>query len=110
MSKKSDFFTLAQMANEDKDIRMSPHFVSANLAKRGGHVVMGVDSAVIHDLMGDEYVCALYIIKHDVFTAIKDRSPEEFAKAMQEMVKHYNCSIILNEDTGKLEKNDTNQL
>lgn len=66
---------MQQMAIQNNEIRMSPHFVSANLAKGGGHVTMGVDATVIYDLMSCKYTCALYIIDQEAFFNIKKKQP-----------------------------------
>ena len=75
----TDFDVMAIMAKENKDIRATPHFVSAELAKGGGHVTMGVDPQVIHDLVFNDgkYVCVLYIVNEAEFDHIKRQSGSE---------------------------------
>lgn len=70
---KSDFEVMKQMADENKDIRMSPHFVEAKLASGGGHVTMGVDAQVIKDLAfkEGEYLVALYIVNKHQYNELK---------------------------------------
>lgn len=70
---KSDLIAMNEMADKNSPgIRMSPYFVEAKLAKGGGHVTMGVDAQVIHDLAFQEkYVVALYIIDKEEFDKIK---------------------------------------
>lgn len=72
-NKKSDFEVMKQMADENMDIRVSPYFVSAKLAPGGGHLTMGVDAKVVHDLMNKEgdYLIALYIVNKEQFNEIK---------------------------------------
>ena len=79
---KSDFAVMQQLATTNTGIRMSPHFVSANLNKKGGHVTMGVDSAIIHDLMTGKYVCALYVLDKDQFFKIKKECPVSYTEML----------------------------
>lgn len=68
----TDFEVFGEMIKQGKDIAAFPHFVSANIAKGGGHVTMGVDTATIHKLaFGGDYRCILYIVKKEDFDKIK---------------------------------------
>lgn len=68
----TDFEVFGEMIKEGKDIAASPHFVSANLAKGGGHVTMGVDAATVHKLaFGGEYRFILYVVKKSDFDEVK---------------------------------------
>ena len=63
MAKKSNFEILAQMSKENKDIRMSTTFVSANKDSRGGVVGIGVDDKTILDLAsGKEVLTILFVV------------------------------------------------
>ena len=74
MSKISDLLVMGHMAEENKDIRMSPHFVEAKITRGGGHITMGVDADTIHEIVlnPDKYLVALYVVNKDQFFAIKD--------------------------------------
>jgi len=70
----TDFEAMSRMASENMDIRMSPYFVSAKLIDKGraGHVTMGVDAQVIHDLaFGENHMVALYVINKEQFNKVK---------------------------------------
>jgi hypothetical protein len=70
---RSDFDVMSEMASKNMNIRMTPHFVEAKLAKGGGHVTMGVDPTVIHDLtFGNKWGLALYIIDFEQFNKLKN--------------------------------------
>jgi hypothetical protein len=69
---KSDFEVMAEMSSKNMNIRMSPHFIEAKLAKGGGHVTMGVDAGIIHDLaFKDNWGLALYVVDYKQFIEIK---------------------------------------
>lgn len=71
---KSDLLVLHEMAEKNLDIRSTTAIVSANLAKGGGHVTMGVDAQVIHDLaFNDKHIAVLYIIDKGQFFEIKNQ-------------------------------------
>lgn len=71
---RSDFDVMSEMASKNMGIRMTPHFVEAKLAKGGGHVTMGVDAAVIHDLVfSDKFGVALYIVDFEQFSKLKNQ-------------------------------------
>ncbi len=68
----TDFEAMDKMAKENKNIRMCGQLVSANLAKGGGHVTMGVPSEIITDLsFSDDFVAVLYVIDKKQFFDIK---------------------------------------
>ena len=72
---RSDFDVMAEMASKNMNIRMSPHFVGANLANGGAHVTMGVDTSVLHDLLSDsggKWTLALYVIDFEQFYRLKN--------------------------------------
>lgn len=70
---RSDFDVMAEMASKNLGIRMTPHFVEAKLANGGGHVTMGVEAAVIHDLVfKDKWGLALYIVDFEQFNKLKN--------------------------------------
>lgn len=66
-----------EMSKLDQDIRLSTNFVSAELAKGGGHITMGVDSKTIHDLAFNEgkFLVAIYVIDKEQFHKIKNNEP-----------------------------------
>ena len=70
---RSDSDVIAEMSSKNMNIRMTPHFVEAKLAKGGGHVTMGVDQAVIHDLVfKDKWGLALYVVDFEQFIKLKN--------------------------------------
>jgi hypothetical protein len=70
---RSDFDVMAEMSTKNMSIRMTPHFVEAKLANGGGHVTMGVDQEVIHDLVfKDKWGLALYIVDFEQFSKLKN--------------------------------------
>lgn len=70
---KSDFQVMEEMCAKGMDIRMSPYFVEAKLAKGGGHVTMGVDQKTINDLVfGDDWAIGIYIMNGSQFKQIKN--------------------------------------
>ena len=72
---KSDLIVLHEMAEQEMDIRASPHFVSAKLAKGGGHITMGVEAKTIHDLaLGNgDYLVILYVVDREQFQKLKSQ-------------------------------------
>lgn len=71
----SDFQVMQEMSAKNMDIRVSPYFVEAKLAKGGGHVTMGVDKKVIDDLVkGNDLLIALYLMDGKQFKKIKNAS------------------------------------
>lgn len=74
---KTDFEIFQDMIDSGEDIRMSPHFISADLIKQGGKVCMGVESKEIHDLMTGEFTCALYIVNSKQFFDRKNKNHDK---------------------------------
>lgn len=69
----SDFQVMQEMSAKNMDIRVSPYFVEAKLAKGGGHITMGVDQKTIHDLInGNGLLVALYLMNGSQFKQIKN--------------------------------------
>lgn len=54
--------------NKTRHCRVSNHFVSADLAKGGGHVTIGVDAEVIHDLAANSDIrCLLLVVDYNEY-------------------------------------------
>lgn len=68
MSNKRLFQVLDEMnvndeVNKTRHCRVSNHLVSANLAKGGGHVTIGVEAEVIHELASNNDIrCVLLVV------------------------------------------------
>lgn len=72
----NSFEALKIMSEENKDIRMSPHFIGAHSVKQGGVVEMGVEQKTLLDLTINKHklrVCLL-IFDGDQFDEINKRT------------------------------------
>lgn len=85
--KKTDLEIFQEMIDNGEDIRMSPHFISADLIKQGGKICMGVEAKAIHDLMTGDFTCALYMVNSKQFFARKNAESQSPSDQSGEGVK-----------------------
>lgn len=77
-SKKTNFEILTELMKGGKDLRMSPHFVSAQKCAGGGLVTMGVDTETLIDLIRPtiigkpKYMLQLFVIDIEKYNLIRD--------------------------------------
>lgn len=70
MTKKTNFQILAQMARENKDIKMSTVFVKGNNVPQGAEITMGTDQAALLNLMRDTHQCILFVVDWNQYQEI----------------------------------------
>lgn len=69
----SDLLKFKAMAEQNKNIRATPHLVEVKTAKGGGHLTFGIDQATTQDLVlnPDKFLVVAYIVDREEFKAIQ---------------------------------------
>lgn len=85
---KSDFDILNEMAMNDKDIRMFPTLVSAQMAAAGGHLTFGCDRNTLLQLSDENtsLIAFCYVINNNQFEELKNK-PDSAAEAKRDKLR-----------------------
>jgi len=78
MAKKNNFEILSNMAEQNKNIRMSTILVSANKKGENGHITMGIEGNSVTEIAldPDKYIPILFLVDKKEYFELAEQESE----------------------------------